>query len=110
MMMKTKLGEDVMQQIAEQAMMKHTKLEVGMEFLPKTGPEITWDPGEMNIKYEMEKLNIDWKINEGDFEFTPADIEFTMTQRPEVVIKYVGGPVYVPPSADPNYEGADAEG
>ena len=60
MMMKTKLGEDVMQQIAEQAMMKHTKLEVGMEFLPKTGPEITWDPGEMNIKYEMEKLNIDW--------------------------------------------------
>lgn len=81
-----------------------------MEFLPKTGPEITWDPGEMNIKYEMEKLNIDWKINEGDFEFTPADIEFTMTQRPEVVIKYVGGPVYVPPSADPNYEGADAEG
>ena len=61
MMMKTKLGEDVMQQIAEQAMMKHTKLEVGMEFLPKTGPEITWDPGEMNIKYEMEKLNIDWK-------------------------------------------------
>ena len=43
LMMKTKLGEDVMQQIAEQAMMKHTKLEVGMEFLPKTGPEITWD-------------------------------------------------------------------
>jgi len=110
MMMKTKLGEDVMQQIAEQAMMKHTKLEVGMEFLPKTGPEITWDPGEMNIKYEMEKLNIDWKINEGDFEFTPADIEFTMTQRPEVIIKYVGGPIYVPPSSDPNYEPVDVRG
>ena len=107
MMMKTRLGEDVIQQIAEQAMMKHTKLDVGMDFIPKGGAEITWDPGEMNIKYEMEKLNFDWKIDKGDFEFTPGDIEFTMTQRPEVVIKYIGGPVYVPPSADPDYEPAE---
>ena len=107
MMMKTRLGEDVIQQIAEQAMMKHTKLDVGMDFIPKGGAEITWDPGEMNIKYEMEKLNFDWKIDKGDFEFTPGDIEFTMTQRPEVVIKYTGGPVYVPPSADPDYEPAE---
>ena len=39
-------------------------------------------------------------------EFTPGDIEISVTQQPDVIIKYVGGPLYVPPSADPNYEGA----
>ncbi len=107
MMMKTKWGEEVITQFAEQAMMKNVKLGVGMDFLPKVGPEITWDPGEMNIRYEMDKLNFDWKINKGDFQFTPGDIEFTVTQKPEVIIKYVGGPIYVPPSADPNYESVD---
>ena len=65
------------------------------------------DVGEMSIRYEMDKLNFDWKFGQSEFEFTPGDIEFTVTQRPEVVIKYIGGPLYVPPSADPNYEGVD---
>ena len=109
MMMKTRWGEDVMKQVASDAMMKHTKLGVAMDFIPKAPAEITWDPGEMNIRYEMDKLNFDWKISKFGFEFTPGDIEFTVTQRPEVVIKYVGGPIYVPPSADPNYEPVDVK-
>ena len=109
MMMKTGWGEDVMKQVASDAMMKHTKLGVAMDFIPKAPAEITWDPGEMNIRYEMDKLNFDWKISKFGFEFTPGDIEFTVTQRPEVVIKYVGGPIYVPPSADPNYEPVDVK-
>ena len=110
LMMKTKLGEEVITQIAEQTMMKNYKPNVGLDFIPKTGPEIDWDPAELNIKYEMDKLTFDWKINQTGFEFVPGDIEFTVTQRPEVVIKYVGGPIYVPPSADPNYEPVDVEG
>ena len=88
-------------------MMKDVKTNVGIDFIPKEPAEITWDPGEMNIRYEMDKLNFDWKLNQASFEFTPGDIEFTVTQRPEVVIKYIGGPIYVPPSADPNYEPVD---
>ena len=87
--------------------MKDVKTNVGLDFLPKGGAEITWDPGELNIRYEMDKLNIDWRMGTGDFEFTPGDIEFTVTQRPDVVIKYIGGPIYVPPSSDPNYEPVD---
>lgn len=37
-------------------------------------------------------------------QFTPPDLQLVVTQWPEVVIKYVGGPIYVPPSADPNYK------
>ncbi len=107
LLLETKVGEELITQFAEEAMMKDVKTNVGLEFLPKTGPEITWDPGEMNIRYEMDKMAIDWKLNEGSFEFTPGDIEFTIAQRPDVVIKYIGGPIYVPPSADPNYEPVD---
>lgn len=35
--------------------------------------------------------------------FLPPDLELVVTQRLQVVIKYIGGPIYVPPSADPNY-------
>lgn len=106
LMMKTKLGEEVITQFSRQSLLEGVQ-DVGLQFLPKTGAEIDWDPAEMNIRYEMDKLNFDWKINGGSFEFTPGDIELTVTQRPEVIIKYIGGPIYVPPSADPNYEPVD---
>ena len=59
----------------------------------------------MQIRFEMDKLNFDWRMNQTSFEFTPGDIQISVTQQPDVQIKYVGGPLYVPPSADPNYEG-----
>ena len=105
-MMETKLGEEVITKFAKDAYKENIR-DVGLDFLPSVPPEITWDVGEMNIRYEMDKLNFDWKIGGGSFEFTPGDIEFTVTQRPEVLIKYVGGPIYVPPSSDPNYEPID---
>ena len=105
----TQLGEELVTQFAEEAMMKDVKTNVGLDWLPKGGAEITWDPAEMNIRYEMDKMAIDWKIGEGSFEFTPGDIEFTVTQRPDVVIKYIGGPIYVPPSADPTYQPVDVK-
>ena len=108
LMMETKLGEEVITKLAKDAYKENIK-DVGLDFLPSVGPEITWDVGEMNIRYEMDKLNFDWKIGGGSFEFTPGDIEFTVTQRPEVLIKYVGGPIYVPPSSDPNYEPVDVK-
>ena len=62
----------------------------------------------MQIRFEMDKLNFDWRFDKQQFEFTPGDIEVSVTQQPDVQIKYVGGPIYVPPSSDPNFEG-DAE-
>lgn len=63
-------------------MMKDVKTSVGIDFLPDPGLEIAWDPG---------------------------DIELTATQRPDVVIIYVGGPIHVSPSPDPNYEPVDVQ-
>ena len=63
----------------------------------------------MEIRYEMDKINFDWKLEQGEFKFTPGDIEFSVEQRPDVIIKYLGGPIYVPPSADPDYEPVDVK-
>lgn len=109
MMMETKVGEDVMGQIAASAAPVGQDVNVNIQFLPKVGPEISWQGGQMNIQYEMDKLNFDWRLQKMNFEFTPGDIEFSVKQRPEVIIKYVGGPLYVPPSADPDYEPTDVK-
>ena len=71
--------------------------------------DLQLENGQMEIRYEMDKLNFDWKIDRGSFEFTPGDIEISVEQQPKVIIKYVGGPIYVPRSADPNYEPVDVK-
>ena len=68
LLLKAQVGEELVTQFAKDAMMKDVKTNVGIQFLPSVPPEITWDPGEMNIRYEMDKLSIDWKMNEGGFE------------------------------------------
>jgi hypothetical protein len=57
----------------------------------------------------MDKLNFDWRVSGTQFEFVPGDIEISVKQQPDVVIKYVGGPIYVPPSGDPDYKPVDVE-
>ncbi len=49
------------------------------------------------------------KVDNASFEFVPADIEISVAQMPDVIIKYVGGPLYVPPSADPDYQPVDVQ-
>ena len=109
MLLKAKIGEDMIGQFAAESAMKDYHPNSGIKYLPSVPAEITWDPGEMSIRYEMDKLNFDWRVNQPQFEFTPGDIEVSVTQQPDVIIKYVGGPLYVPPSSDPNYEPVDVE-
>lgn len=48
--------------------------------------------------------------NNIDTQFYPPDLELVVTQRPDVVITYVGGPIYVPPSSDPDYKPVEGAG
>ncbi|MBQ2698018.1 MAG: hypothetical protein IJF59_05015 [Clostridia bacterium] len=109
LLLNAKVGQELVTQFAADAQTRDLKTNVGIKFMPSVGPEISWDPGELNIRYEMEKLNLDWRLNQPQFQFTPGDIEISVTQQPDVVIKYVGGPLYVPKSADPNYEPIDVQ-
>jgi hypothetical protein len=109
LLLNARIGQELVTQFAEESQTKNLKTNVGLQFLPTVGPDISWTPPEMSIRYDMDKLTYDWRINPPEMEFTPGDIEITVKQEPDVIIKYVGGPLYVPPSSDPNYEPEDTE-
>ncbi len=105
-MIESKSSDEIISQIAQQNMIPQIP-DINIEYLPSVGPDISWEGGEMSIRYEMDKLNFDWRMQNMEFTFTPGDVEFTVVQNPDVVIEYIGGPLYVPPSSDPNYEPVD---
>lgn len=109
LLLQAKIGEEMITKFAADAQVKNLKTNVGIQFIPKHGADISWDKGELNIRYEMDKMNFDWRNQQGKFEFIPGDIQITVTQQPDVIIRYVGGALYVPPSADPNYTSFDVE-
>ena len=76
-------------------------------FIPTSPVDISYQAPDLTISYEMDKLNFDLKIANGNFEFIPGNIEVVITQQPDIMIEYVGGPIYVPPSSDPNHEPID---
>lgn len=101
LMMEAQIDEDVIPQLARQQT-QTLPTKIGMNFLPTVGPEINWEGGELSVHYEMDKLNFNWRMEQMSFTFVPGDIEFTITQQPDVVITYKGKPVYVPPSSAPD--------
>ena len=104
LLLQAKIGEEMITNFAADAQVKNLKTNVGIRFIPTQGAEISWDKGELNIRYEMDKMNFDWRNQKGNVKFSPGDIQFTVTQQPDVIIKYVGGALYVPPSADPSFD------
>ena len=106
LLLKADIGQDVIGQIMQQRTAQPTgEFELG--FIPSAPVDISYEAPDLTINYEMDKLNFDLKVANGNFEFIPGNIEMTVTQRPDVVIEYVGGPLYVPPSANPDYEPVD---
>ena len=106
LLLNAKIGEDVIGQIMQQRTAAPTG-EFQLGFTPSAPVDINYEAADLTINYEMDKLKFDLKIANGNFEFIPGNIEMSITQRPEVRIEYIGGPIYVPPSADPNYEPID---
>ena len=109
LLLNAKVGEDVVTQIATEPQQEAMNVTVNLDFLPKGGVEMDWQAGEMHIRYEMDKLNFDWNVDNASIEFVPADMEISVAHLPDVMIKYVGGPLYVPPSADPDYQPVDVQ-
>lgn len=109
-MMNAKMGEDAIGQIVEQDFMNNLKTgEFEMGFIPSARPNIQWTEPDITMRYEMDKLNFNLKIDKGDFQFIPGDVTLEINQMPDVNIEYIGGPMYVPPSADPSHQGVDVK-
>jgi len=58
----------------------------------------------MQINFDMSQLAGGLpSLDNIDTSFLPPDLELKVVERAKVIIKYVGGPLYIPKSADPNY-------
>lgn len=80
-----------MTQFAADTAAKDVKTNIGIQFFPSVGPELDWDPGEVNIRFEMDKLNFDWRVNQTQFKFIPGDIEISVKQQPDVSSNTLAG-------------------
>lgn len=67
-------------------------------YVPDNANEIKWQPSALS-------LQIDMNINDPEMKYVPGSISFEIEQYPTVEVEYLGGPLYVPPSSDPNYKG-----
>lgn len=81
----------------------------GLQFLPTTGPEIEWSDPDLEIEYQKDKLSFDLKVQNGDVEFIPGDVELNVTEQPKVKIEYIGKPLYVPPSVAEKFNHAPVD-
>ena len=81
-MMKTKLGEEVITQLSRQSLLEGVQ-DVGMQFLPKVGPEITWDPAEMRTLWKHSRLpSLPWKgIRQNSFSSSKPKRPFSKRSR-----------------------------
>lgn len=97
-------GGEVLDQIIQQRTEQPTG-NFGITFLPSASAQLSYVPPSLTIEYEMDKLNFDMKVEKGQVEFIPGNIELSVTQYPDVVIEYVGKPIYVPPSVAERFSG-----
>lgn len=89
--------------IPEIAMKKFfSDVDFNIGFIPKTGPDISWEVGGISMNFQMDKLDFDWNIERPQIKFIPGSIEFIIKEYPRLEINYKGTPIFVPPSANPN--------
>jgi hypothetical protein len=83
----------------------HRGIDHIIDTLPKSG-ESALPLEDMRIDFDMSDLPGP-SVSDQETSFLPPDLELKVVERPRVIIKYLGGPIYIPPSADPNYDPSD---
>lgn len=96
-------GDDILSQVFKQrAAMPTGEFQLG--FIPTVGPEIQYQEADFQMQYQADKLQFDVRVANGNLEYVPGDISMNVTQWPDVVIEYIGKPMYVPPSSTDRFE------
>lgn len=62
----------------------------------------------LQINFDMSQLPGGMPtVDNIDTSFLPPDLELKVVEWPKVTVKYVGGPIYIPKSSDPNYKASE---
>jgi hypothetical protein len=74
-----------------------SSLSSNIDDLPSAGKD-------MRINFQTSALSVDSStMQQSNIKFLPGNLEFNIKEYPKLIIKYVGGPIYIPRSSDPDY-------
>ncbi len=93
----TEIGDIVRQKMLEQP-------ELYTTFMPSAPAELSYVPAQLDINYKPGDVNLDWKIKDSPIKYEPGSVHMKIVQYADIDIQYLGGPMYVPPSAAPDYD------
>lgn len=88
--------------IMKNQMLSQTNVTTGIRFIPSVGPDISWEPASLDIDYTPAQVNFEPKADMQPAVYVPGKLTVDVEQYPKVEIEYMGDPLYVPPSANPN--------
>ncbi|MGL5977769.1 MAG: hypothetical protein ACRCZJ_02080 [Erysipelotrichaceae bacterium] len=63
------------------------------------------EPDSLQLEFQPLKIDFDFSQLKAQMQFQPGSLQFIIDTYPDVAIEYIGDPIYVPASSDPNYEG-----
>ncbi len=72
-------------------------------FLPTGRASLSWTPGNLETNYKQGKVNFNFNFKDVEFEYSPPSAKINILSHASVDIEYVGSPLYVPASANPDY-------
>lgn len=101
-------GGEMLSKIFEQRMKSPTG-DFKLGFIPTTDVNISYQPGNLETQYQMDRLTFDFKANKPNVEYIPGSVDMVITQMADVKIEYIGDPIYVPPSAKERFLGKELD-
>ncbi len=107
MLLEAKVGQELITQFAKEIQFRNVKTNVGIEFIPKTGPKFEYIPGEINTRYTAEKVHYECNWNKIQSKYHRGDVDISVTQYPDVIINYTGSLTNAPTSQNSNYKPID---
>lgn len=92
-------------QIAMQALKAKTHIATETTFFPEGGADVSFQEGGVELDYKMKEVNIDWQnLEVSKLKFTRGSVDINIIDKGGVEIEYTGKPLYVPLSANPDYD------
>ncbi len=71
--------------------------------MPLSPIDIQYIPASLKADFMPGEMSANWNVGKARLDFVPGSFSMNITQYASVNIEFIGGFIYAPPSADPNF-------
>lgn len=83
--------------------MQHSKGDLVL--MPLSPADIKYVPASLKTDFEPGSVQSDWNVGAAKVDFVPGLFKLNIVQYSSISFEYLGGPIYVPASANPDFVG-----